>query len=222
MKTTLVIFTLNEIEAARKLFDRIPFDKVNEFFVIDGGSSDGTVEFFQEKGVTVIKQDTPRHGEAYKLGMKKATQEIIVFFGCDGNNQPEDIPALIKKLNNGNDLVIASRFGNGSQSHDATFIRKLGNLFFVFLVNMRWQTGLTDVLNEFRAIKKGPMENLHLKNRYFDLELEMVIKAIKNNLKIAEIATVEQKRISGKSKLSTVRDGWMNLRCFLKEAFTNH
>ena len=222
MGTTLVIFALNEIDSARNLFDRIPFDKVNEFFVIDGGSNDGTVEFFQDKGVTVIKQEVPGHGEAYKLGIRKATQDIIVFFGCDGNNQPEDIPALIKEVNNGNDLVIASRFGKGSQTFDATFIRRLGNLFFVFLVNMRWHAGLTDVFNEFRAIKKESMEKLGLENRYFDLELEMVIKAIKNNLRIGEIPTIEQRRISGKGKLSTVRDGLMNLRCFIKEAFTKH
>lgn len=219
MGTALVIFTLNEIDAARSLFDRIPFDKVNEFFVIDGGSNDGTVEFFQAKGVTVIKQEVPGHGEAYKLGIKKATQDIIVFFGCDGNNQPEDILALIQEVKNGYDLVIASRFGKGSRSLDASLIRKIGNLLFVFLVNMRWRARLTDVLNEFRAVKKESIIKLNLMNSYFDLELEMAIKAIKNNLKMGEIITVEQKRIGGEGKLSTIKDGLMNLRCFLKEAF---
>jgi glycosyltransferase involved in cell wall biosynthesis len=218
MKSTLVIFTLNEIEAARALFDRIPFDKVSESFVIDGGSSDGTVEFFQNKGVQVIKQAIPGHGEAFKLGMQMASGDILVFFGCDGNNRPEDIPILIEEIEKGNDLAIASRFAKASRSLDASLVRRFGNWLFAFLVNMRWQVQLTDVFDEFRAIKKASMMALNLKNSYFDLELEMVIKAIKNNLKITTIPTVEQQRIGGQTKLSTIKDGLMNLRCFLSEA----
>lgn len=218
MKSTLIIFTLNEIQAARELFNRMPFDKIDESFVVDGGSTDGTVEFFQSKGIPVFKQDVRGHGEAYKFGMRKSTGELLVFFGCDGNNQPEDIPLLVKKIEEGHDLVIASRFTKGAHSYDATLTRKFGNWLFVSLVNMRWQANLTDVFNEFRAIKKDCMEKLDLKNSFFDLELEMTIKALKHKLKVAQIPTIEQYRIGGKAKLSTVKDGLMNLRCFLKEA----
>jgi len=221
MKSTLIIFTLNEIEAARAILNRIPFETVDEFFVIDGGSNDGTVEFFQDKGIPVIKQDIPGHGEAYKLGMRKASGDILVFFGCDGNNRPEDIPLLIEEIKKGNDLVIASRFGKDSRSFDATLVRRLGNWLFVFLVNIRWQAKLTDVFNEFRAIRKECMKRLNFKSSYFDLEIEMVIKAMKNNFKIAEVPTVELQRIGGKAKLCTLRDGLMNLKCFLREAFTH-
>lgn len=218
MKSTLIIFTLNEIEAARALFDRIPFGRIDESFVIDGGSTDGTVEFFQGKGIPVIKQVIPGHGEAFKLGMRKASGDILVFFGCDGNNRPENIPILVEEIEKGNDLVIASRFGKNSRSLDTTLVRRFGNWLFAFLVNMRWQVQLTDVFDEFRAIKKEGMMGLNLKNSYFDLELEMVIKAIKNNLKITETPTVEHQRIGGRAKLSTIKDGLMNLRCFLREA----
>ncbi len=71
MKTTLVIFTLNEIEASHAMFSRIPFDNVDEAFVIDGNSTDGTIEFFRENNIPVYLQDKPGHGEAYKLGLEK-------------------------------------------------------------------------------------------------------------------------------------------------------
>ena len=220
MKSTLVIFTFNEINAVKALFDRIPFSEVQEAFVVDGGSGDGTIEFFRDKGIRVHIQEARGHGEAFKLGMIKATGDVLVFFGCDGNNQPEDIPLLIEEIKRDKDMVIATRFGENGFSHDATFIRRLGNRLFVFLVNTRWQAGLTDVFNEFRAIRKECMEDLNLKNSYFDLELEMTIKALKSNLRVGEIPTIEQLRIGGCAKLATIRDGLMNLRCFLREAFT--
>lgn len=219
MKTSLVIFTLNEIEAATALFARFPFDKVDEAFVIDGKSTDGTIEFFREHDIPVIIQDKPGHGEAYKLGMEKAAGDLIIFIGCDGNNRPENIPLLIQEIEKGYDLVIASRFGKGSQSFDATPLRKFGNWFFAFIVNIRWGTALTDVFDEFRAIRKDCMQRLNLENSFFDLELEMVIKAAKHKLRITEVPTIEEERVGGKAKLMTRRDGWMNLKCYFREFF---
>jgi len=219
MKTTLVIFTLNEIEASHAMFSRIPFDNVDEAFVIDGNSTDGTIEFFRENNIPVYLQDKPGHGEAYKLGLEKATGEILIFFGCDGNNRPENIPALIEKMEKGYDLVIATRFGKSSKSHDATLLRKFGNWLFAFAVNVRWGARLTDVFDEFRAIKKESMQKLELENSYFDLELEMIIKALKHNFKITEIPTIEEERKGGEAKLMTFRDGWMNFKCYVREFF---
>ncbi|MBU1125644.1 MAG: glycosyltransferase family 2 protein, partial [Candidatus Omnitrophica bacterium] len=218
MTTTLVIFTWNEITAVRKIWPQIPRDKVNEILVVDGGSTDGTIEFFKNVNIPVYLQEKPGHGEAYKLGMKKAKGEVLVFFGCDGNNRPEDIPSLIRAIEDGKDLVIATRFGKGAHSNDATFSHRLGNYLFVWLVNARWNARVSDVFNEFRAIKKVCMERLDLKNSYFDLELEMTLKAIKQGLVRGEVSTVEEVRIGGVAKLKAIKDGLMNLRCFLKEA----
>ena len=54
IKSTLIILTFNEIKGVQALFDKIPFEKVGETLVIDGGSTDGTVEFFKDKGLKVI------------------------------------------------------------------------------------------------------------------------------------------------------------------------
>lgn len=217
MKTTLIILTLNEIEAIKRLFNKIPFDLFDEYFVVDGGSTDGTIEFFKKKGVKVLIQDKPGHGEAYKFGMRKAAGDVIVFFSGDGNEKPGDIPRMLKEIKKGCDLVIASRFMKGAKTFDAGPGRRFGNRFFTFLVNFFWGGRVTDVFNAFRAVNKKSIKRLNLESSFFDTELEMVIKAIKKGYKIKEFPTVELNRIGGKAKLQTWRDGKINLIRFLKE-----
>jgi len=219
MRSTLIILTLNEIEAVKHIYDQIPQKYVDEIIVIDGGSTDGTIDFFKRRGIPVFVQDVKGRGAAFRLGIKKAANEILIFFSSDGNERAGDIPLLIKKIKEGYDLVIASRFSPDAKSFDATFIRRLGNIVFTKLVNLRWRSRLTDVFNGFRGGKKECLRNLSLASNRFEIELEMTIKSIKNGLRIAEIPTVEDERIGGVAKLRTWRDGFANFKCFLQEAF---
>lgn len=217
MRSSLIILTLNEIEAVKKLFPKIPFKIFDECFVVDGGSTDGTVEFFRKRKIKVYIQGKKGHGEAYKYGLKKAKGEVIVYFSGDGNERPEDLPRMLEEIKKGYDLVIASRFMKGAKTHDAGPGRRFGNRFFTYLVNFFWGGGITDVFNAFRAVNNKSIENLHLESSFFDTELEMAIKALKKGYKIKEFPTIELNRMGGKAKLQTWRDGRINLERFLRE-----
>lgn len=190
--------------------------------MVDGGSTDGTIEFFKEQGISVLVQDKPGHGYAYRFGAKKVQGESIVFFSGDGNERAGDISRMLQAISRGADMVIATRFAKESKSFDATPLRILGNKFFVFLVNLLFGARLTDVLNAFRAVKRQSFLALNLKSTGFDTEIEMTIKMLKGGYKIEEIPTIEMDRIGGKAKLQTVRDGFLNLTRVLKEKFPIH
>ena len=223
MKSSLIILTLNEIEGVRTLYDRIPFDAVDECFVVDGGSIDGTVEFFREKGIKVVPQEIKGRGEAFRIAVKRAEGDHLIFFSPDGNEDPGDIPKLLELLAMGYDIAIASRFLSGSQNEedDLRFPwRAWANRAFTFIANIIWNTNrnyITDTINGYRAIKKEAFNKLNISAPGFVIEYQMSIRAMKLGLKVVEIPTVEGQRIGGVSTAKSIPTGLLFLRFLLKE-----
>ncbi len=215
----LVLLTYNEIEGSRELFSQIPFNLFDRVILVDGGSTDGTIEFWKEKGIEVMKQRSPGRGTAFIIAQDCCKEDILLFFSPDGNEDPKTIPDLIKSLIGGADLAIATRFGKKSQSYDATGIRRFGNLLFTFLVRFLFRAKVTDAVNGFRAIWREKMIKLNLPYSRFEIEFQMTIRAGKLGYQIKEVATTEFERIGGVSKAGSFSVGSSYIKVFLKELF---
>lgn len=216
-KVSLIVLTYNERAGLEKMMPRIKRSWADEILVVDYNSKDGTVELAKKMGFKVIPQLIRGRGNAFRLGLEHAKGDILVYFSPDGNEIPEDIPKLVDKINEGYDMVIASRFSRLSKSEDATFIRRLGNNIFTSVINLLFRTKLTDAVNGFRAIRKSVMQDINTDARYFDIEIQMSMRCGKNGYKTAEIPTIEPKRIEGKGKLNTFVDGWRYTKLILRE-----
>jgi glycosyltransferase involved in cell wall biosynthesis len=223
MKSSLIILTLNEIEGVRTLYDRIPFDAVDECFVVDGGSIDGTVEFFRERGIKVVPQEIKGRGEAFRIAVKEAKGGYLIFFSPDGNEDPGDIPKLLELLTKGYDIAIASRFLSGSQNEedDLRFSwRAWANRAFTYIANIIWNTNrnyITDTINGYRAIKKEAFNKLNINAPGFVIEYQMTIRAMKLGLKVVEIPTIEGQRIGGESTAKSIPTGLIFMKYLLME-----
>ncbi len=223
-RTSLVILTLNEVEGLRAVFDKIPRDSVDEILGIDGGSTDGTVEFLQGRGVRVVRQQGKGRGSAMILGGQLASGDAAIFFSPDGNEDPRDIPKIVGRLNEGYDLVIASRFMPGAQSDDSDDplrIRRLGDNVFTVLVNRLWKgPKVTDSINGYRGVRRSVMERLNLDATYYEIEMQMTIRCKKLGYRITEIPTIEFPRAEGtKTKSKTWKMGLFFARAIIRELF---
>lgn len=220
VRTTLVILTRNEIEGLKSIIRKIPFEAVDEYFAVDYKSTDGTVEFFKKHHVPVVHQKNPGRGNAFKIAVKKAKGEIIVFFSPDGNENPADIPKLIKLLRDGADLAIASRFMKNSRNEedDETLkFRLWANQAFTMVANIIWGGHVSDTINGYRAIKKSAFNKLKLDAEGFAIEYQMTIRSLKLGLKIAEIPTIEGNRIGGQSTSYAIPTGLKFVRYLMRE-----
>lgn len=217
LKTTLFVPTLNEIDGMKAIMPRVKKDWVDEILVLDGGSTDGTVEYAKSKGYRVVMQKEKGITNASREGIKAAKGDYIISFSPDGNSVPEAIPALIKKINEGYDMVIGSRYLKGAKSDDDDVVTAFGNWMFTKMINICFGGKYTDTLVMFRAFRKNIVTELHIDVPRAGLEPILSIRCAKEKLKVTEIPASEPKRIGGKRKMVPILNGWDILRLIFAE-----
>ena len=109
MKTTLLIMTLNEIDGMKTIIPRIDRAWVDQILVIDGGSTDGTVEWARENDYQVHQQKQTGIRMGYKEAWHLIEGDVVMTFSPDGNSIPEKIPEVFAKMREGSDMVVAAR-----------------------------------------------------------------------------------------------------------------
>jgi glycosyltransferase involved in cell wall biosynthesis len=209
---SLVIPAKNEEGGIAKII-KSSRDYVDEIIVIDGHSKDRTRELSSAAGAKVFLDNKKGKGDAYKVGIKAATGDIIVFIDADGSHDPGQIPVLVEPLMKDEaDFVIGSRFKGGSDEWKGdlnTYVRAVGGGLLVLTINYIWKSGLTECLNGFRAIKRGAALQLDLKADDFDIEQHMIVQCLKKKLRVKEVATHEYERKWGASKLPTYKKAYL-------------
>lgn len=221
MTKALVLLTFNESEALPKIFDRIPRDGV-DFFAVDGGSKDGTVEFLRSRGVRVVGQPRRGRGVAFRVAFAETRAEALCFFSPDGNEDPTDIPKLFAAVEAGADMAIASRMMKGAfNEEDIHWFRprKWVNQAFTLIANLLWNQGsyVSDTINGFRVVTRQAFEAMAPDADGFVIEYQMSIRAMKAGLKIVELPTCEGQRLGGVSTAESWKTGVVFLKQLARE-----
>jgi glycosyltransferase involved in cell wall biosynthesis len=230
MKVTLLIPTLNEIEGMQVIMPRIRREWYDQLLVVDGNSTDGTIEYARAQGHTVVVQKKKGFRYAFEESFPYIEGDIVITFSPDGNSIPELIPPLKEKMKEGYDMVIVSRYAEGAKSEDDNLLTTFGNWMFTRLINLLHGGTYTDTLVIFRAFKRELFttldlledesyrpEKLFLTN--LCVEPLLSIRCAKKRLKLCDIPGDEPKRIGGKSKLQPFRWGGAILLLIVRELY---
>ncbi len=220
---SVVIPTLNEAKNLPHVLPGIP-DWVHEIVLVDGGSTDGTIEVAKElrDDIVVIEDLTPGKGAALRRGFEVSEGEIIVMIDADGSMNPGEIPAFVSVLIGGSDYAKGSRFCHGGGTSDMEWYRKLGNWGLTQAVRIGFGGRYSDLCYGYNAFWASSVERLELDADGFEIETLMNIRALTTGLTVTEVPSFESQRIYGSSHLNTITDGWRVLKTIISERRNPH
>jgi glycosyltransferase involved in cell wall biosynthesis len=220
---TVLVPARNQEKNLPHVLPRIPYS-VDQLLLVDGLSTDRTNELAKElrPDITIVKQDGKGKGNAIKCGIEAATGDIIVMLDADGSMNPEEISSFIQPLLDGYDFVKGSRFIRGGGTDDMERVRKLGNRVFVTLLNLLFGGRSTDLCYGYLAFKREAINRFKVESDGFEIETELNVKALKAGLKVTEVPSFEEKRMTGTSNLKAFRDGKRIIRTLFRLRFSRN
>ncbi|HBI48575.1 MAG TPA: glycosyl transferase [Moraxellaceae bacterium] len=205
MKVSIVLPAKNESGAIAQTLAQIQqLQLVHEIIVVNDGSTDQTKQVAETVGAKVITHPYSKgNGAAIKTGARTATGDIIVFMDADGQHDPDDIPKLLEKINQGYDLVVGAR-QKGSQ---ASVGRGIANALYNNLATYMTEQKVEDLTSGFRAVRADKFrEFLYLLPNGFSYPTTSTMAFFRAGYSVAYVPIHAAKRI-GKSHIQPLKDG---------------
>lgn len=226
-KISIIIPVYNERLTVDIILDRTLKQKttgwVKEVIVIDDGSTDGTREMLKkwENRCTVIyKSVNEGKGSALRLGLARASGDLILIQDADLEYSPGDYPVLTQPFENpAVNVVYGSRFLG---SHLTTmFVYAQGNKFVTLITNLLYNTNITDMETGFKVFRRKVIDGIVIYARGFDFEPEFTAKILKKGYQVYEVPISYFGRKHSEGKKLTWKDGVVALFTLIKYRFTD-
>jgi glycosyltransferase involved in cell wall biosynthesis len=202
---SVVLPAKNEARGLSELLPRIAalYPRA-EIVVVDDGSSDETAQVCRSNGATVISHPySMGNGAAIKSGARSCSHDIIVFMDADGQHDPEDIAALIERMDQGYEMVVGARQA-GSQASTA---RRIANWLYNRLASVMTGCRIEDLTSGFRAVRRRHfLKFLYLLPNGFSYPTTSTMAFFRSGLPVAYTPIHAAKRY-GKSNISLLKDG---------------
>lgn len=191
-----------------------------EVLVVDNASEDDSAALAAAAGARVVSEPRRGYGSAYLAGFGAARGKYIVMADADLTYDFAEIPRFVAELDGGAELVMGDRMDNIQPGAMPWLHRYIGNPILTGLLNFFFRTGVKDAHCGMRALRRDVLPRLDLRTTGMEFASEMVIRASKEHLRIAEFP-IEYHPRGGESKLSSFRDGWRHLRFLLVHSPTH-
>ena len=187
-----------------------------EVIVVDNGSTDASADVAARAGARVVHERRRGYGAAYLRGFREACGKYLVMGDADDSYDFLDLPRFIDPLErDGFDMVMGSRLkgtilpGAMPWTH-----RWIGNPVLSGMLRLFFHTRISDSHCGMRSFTREAFERMHLRTQGMEFASEIIVNALRENLKIHEVPITYHPR-EGVSKLSGLRDAWRHVRFML-------
>lgn len=229
MKILVIIPAFNEEENIVKTCADLKKEKLVghqlDFVVINDASRDNTKQVCINNQLNLI--DLPCNlgiGGAVQTGYKYAyynDYDVAIQFDGDGQHDAKYIKALIEEIENGNDLVIGSRYICEKNEFKSTAMRRLGSNILRWLIKVFAKTKVTDPTSGFRACNTRVIK-LFANDYPTDYpEPETVASIACRGLKVTEVPVEMKERVGGTSSINALKSVYYMIKVGLAIIFVS-
>jgi glycosyltransferase involved in cell wall biosynthesis len=210
----IMLPTLDEEEAIENVISRIPSSEIEgmgfdyTLLVVDGGSTDRTLDIATEMGCEIIHQWGEGKGLAIRQAFKKFIEyeyAYLVMLDSDGTYSPEEIPLILKSIPK-NGVAIGDRLRGNLQNEAMTSTNWIGNHLLTWLAVALHGRPINDLCSGFWGFSRRAVQLLELNSLRFEIEAEMYTSCANRNIPISHVPITYSKR-QGEAKLGSVKDG---------------
>ncbi|HVN65007.1 MAG TPA: S-layer glycoprotein N-glycosyltransferase AglJ [Methanomicrobiales archaeon] len=202
----VLIPTLNEAPTIGAVIKEFQQQGYRHILVMDGHSTDKTLEIARGLGVTVKTQAGRGKGEAIMEAFEHIRQPYVILVDGDGTYTAKDAEKLLRPLYLGFDHAIGDRL-NTADKGAFSVLNHSGNVFINFLFKFAHGSDLHDILSGYRAFTMDSVKAMRLKEKGFGIETEMTVEAVRNGQRIMVVPVHYRKRIGTRTKLNPFHDG---------------
>lgn len=220
---TIVLLCRNEegsiahcVVEARGFMERN--DIQGEVLVVDNASSDSSAQLARDAGARVVSETNPGYGNAINAGIENARGQFVILGDGDGEHDLSSLEPYYEKLQDGYEFVFGNRFSDGIKSNDIPFLwRYVGNAVLTSVGKLLYRSPVNDFNCGLRGFKTDSARALSLRCPGMEAASEMIVKAARKNMRIAEVRTTQRPALDPDraSHLRVWRDGWRHLRLLL-------
>ncbi|MDC0055943.1 glycosyltransferase family 2 protein [Deltaproteobacteria bacterium] len=227
MKVLVLLPTLDEEEALPQVLASIPNGDLSSkgveigIMIVDGGSTDSTLDIARKAGCTIVEQKTTGKGLGLRLGFEvflSSDYDRLVMFDADATYDPADITKMLEKLDQGSDIVIGSRLRGRMDPDAMSQLNYLGNNILTWIAVCLYGAEVSDICSGFWAFEKKAIATLNLNSISFEIEAEMYASAALAGLVIGHVPISYGIRL-GEPKLGSLHDGTRILRKLVTRRF---
>jgi glycosyltransferase involved in cell wall biosynthesis len=223
-KLSIVMPCYNEIDTIEAIVDAVgncPY-KNKEIIIVDDCSTDGTRKVLKDKIESIVDKviyfDRNRgKGAAVRAGFAASGGDILIVQDADLEYDPQDIPAIIKPILDGEaDVVYGSRFLNTGPHRVLAYWHRKVNGALTCFSNMFTNLALTDTATCYKAFKRDIIEAIELEEDRFAFCQEVTAKISKMGCRIYEVGISYSGRSYEEGKKIRLKDGLSAIASIIK------